>query len=74
MTVNVGLARVFALAGSSSNQTLRLALNVDNLFDRKYLNTGFTDYTAPGQPTGTPFIRGIYAAPRAVTGSVVYGF
>ncbi len=70
MVVNAGVSRTFGLGGGNSNQTLRVGLNVDNLFDRRYLNTGFTDTDV----NGNNFVRGIYAAPRAITGSVAYGF
>ena len=70
LVVNLGLSRVFGLGAGNSHETLRIGLNVDNVFDRKYLNSGYTDMDA----AGNNFIRGIYAAPRAVTGSVVYGF
>ncbi len=69
MIVNAGLSRTIRLG--SANQTLRVGLNVDNLFDRRYLNTGYTDNA---DFSGQNFVRGIYAAPRAVTGSVAYGF
>jgi len=70
MVVNLGLSRLFVLGAGSGNQTLRVGLNVDNVFDRRYLNTGFTDTDA----AGNNFVRGIYAAPRAVSGNVVYAF
>jgi len=68
--LNLGVSRTFNLAGGSAKQTLRVGLNVDNLFDRRYLNTGYTNTDI----NNNTFVQGIYAAPRAVTGSVVYGF
>ena len=68
--VNLGLSRLFALGSGSSNQSLKVGLNIDNLLDRRYLNTAFTDTDF----NGNPFVRGVYGAPRAISGSVSYGF
>ena len=53
--------KLFMLARRGSR-----AGNVDNLFNRRYLNTALTDTDY----FGNPFVRGIIAPPRRVTGSV----
>jgi len=68
--INVGASKVLVVGGPGSIQTLKLGLNLDNILDRRYLNTAYTDTDA----TGSNFVRGIYAAPRTVTGSFALGF
>ncbi len=68
---NAGVSKTLATGSPSLGKSLRLGLNVDNLFDRHYLITA-TDYGSGTAPGNT--LRGIYAAPRAVTGSVAVDF
>jgi iron complex outermembrane recepter protein len=53
-------------AESGFGQQVRFGLNVDNLLDREYLNTAYTDTDY----FGNDFVRGVVAAPRSITGSV----
>ena len=67
---DVGISRIIELAAASHAKFLKLGLNIDNIFDRRYLNTAFTDTDY----SGNSFVRGIFGAPRTVTGSVSLGF
>lgn len=64
--VNLGISDTPQLADSGFGRTLKVGLNADNLFDRRYLNTAFTDIDY----FGNAFIRGVIAPPRMITGSV----
>ncbi len=64
--VNLGVSDTVALSDSGPLHSVRLGLNLDNLFNRRYLNTAFTDTDY----FGNSFVRGVVAPPRLVTGSV----
>ncbi|MDE2145150.1 MAG: TonB-dependent receptor [Burkholderiales bacterium] len=64
--VNLGLSDTIELPASGPLRTVRLGLNLDNVFNRQYLNTAFTDTDY----FGNAFVRGVVAPPRLVTGSV----
>ncbi|SFS11864.1 Outer membrane receptor proteins, mostly Fe transport [Dyella sp. OK004] len=68
--VNLGVNKTIALDKSGFVKQLKFGLNIDNLFNRRYLNTAFTDTDV----NGNSFIRGIVAAPRSVMGSVAVDF
>jgi len=68
--LGLAVSRALALDAPSTSRTLRLGLNVDNVLDRRYLNTGFSETNI----VGSTYIRGIYAAPRTIAGSVAYTF
>ena len=55
-----------SVCSSNASRPAKIVLNVDNLFNRRYLNTAFTDTDY----VGNPFVRGVIAPPRRVTGSV----
>ena len=63
---DIGVSDTVQFASSGFGHEVRFGLNVDNLFNRHYLNTAYTDTDY----NGNDFIRGIIAAPRSVTGSV----
>jgi iron complex outermembrane recepter protein len=67
---NIGVSDTVRFAESGFGQQVRFGLNVDNLFDRQYLNTAYTDTDY----FGNNFIRGIIAPPRMITGSVDVSF
>ena len=48
------------------NGSVKVGINVDNLFDERYFNEGFTDFTA----TNPNFLRVVVGPPLGVTGSV----
>lgn len=64
--LNLGISDTLQLADSGFGHTVKIGLNVDNLFNRRYLNTALTDTDF----FGNPFVRGVIAPPRMVTGSV----
>lgn len=68
--VNVGISDTIRLRDSGWGRQLRIGLNVDNLLDRQYLNTAYTDTDY----FGNNFIRGVIAPPRTITGSVDIDF
>ena len=68
--LNLGVSKIFDMDPSGFVKHVKLGLNVDNVLDRRYLNTAFTDTDY----NNNNFIRGIIAAPRAVTGSLALDF
>ncbi|RDS80050.1 TonB-dependent receptor [Dyella psychrodurans] len=64
--VNIGISDTVRFAESGFGQQVRFGLNVDNLLDREYFNTAYTDTDY----YGNNFIRAVIAAPRSITGSV----
>lgn len=68
--LNLGVSKVIKLDSPGLPKQFKLALNIDNVFDRRYLNTAFTDT----DNSNNNFVRGIVGAPRAVTGSVSFDF
>jgi|GEM_PF-835561 len=67
---DIGVSDTVQFASSGFGHQVRFGLNVDNVFDRHYLNTAYTDTDY----SGNDFIRGIVAAPRSITGSVDIDF
>lgn len=72
--VNVGIVKVIPVSWGPAN-AVRLALHVDNLFDKKYYSEAETNYRINGE-TSTGLVShvtdfyGITGEPRAVFGSV----
>lgn len=66
---DLGLAKTFSIDGAAL-KSVRLALKVDNLFNKYYLNEAYadTDYS------GNNFIRDVPGAPRSFTGTVSVKF
>jgi iron complex outermembrane receptor protein len=77
--VDIGIAKTLTLDGSAGRRSLRIALNIDNLFDKYYYNEAYTDVTFD-DPTaappiiGAPFVRAVPGAPRSVVGTVSLRF
>jgi iron complex outermembrane recepter protein len=76
---DVGIAKTLSLDGPAGRRSLRIALNVDNLFDKYYYNeastdTTFSDSTAVPPIVGTNFVRAVPGAPRSVVGTVSLRF
>jgi iron complex outermembrane receptor protein len=67
--VDLGVARRLEL-GERFPRSLRLALNVDNLFNRYYYNEAFTDVDV----NNNNFVRAVPGAPRSITGTVDVAF
>jgi outer membrane receptor protein involved in Fe transport len=81
--VDIGIAKTLSLDGSAGRRSLRIALNVDNLFDKYYYNEAVTDTTFSdasatpplvNPPYGVPFVRAVPGAPRSVVGTVSLRF
>jgi iron complex outermembrane recepter protein len=81
--VDIGVAKTLTLDGSAAVRSVRIALNVDNLFDKYYYNEAVTDTTFSDSsatpplvnpPYGVPFIRAVPGAPRSVVGTVSVRF
>ena len=68
--VNIGISDTIRLRDSGFGRQIRVGLNVDNLLDRQYLNTAYTDTDY----FGNSFIRGVIAPPRTITGSIDVDF
>lgn len=64
--VNLGVSDTLQLAESGFGHSVKIGLNLDNVFNRRYLNTAFTDTDY----FGNSFVRGVIAPPRMFTGSV----
>jgi iron complex outermembrane receptor protein len=62
---DLGISKSFDLDGSMLH-SVRLALNVDNLFNKYYLNEAYTDVDY----SGNNFVRGVPGAPRSILGTV----
>ena len=65
--VSVERAATFASLGRRS---LRIALNVDNVFDKYYYNEAYTD----ADFNSNSFVRAVPGAPRSVVGTVSLRF
>ncbi len=77
--VDIGIAKTLNLDGPTGRRSLRIALNVDNLFDKYYYNEAYTDMTfddptAAPPIVGAPFVRAVPGAPRSVVGTVSLRF
>ncbi len=63
---DLSFARTLSLGDSPGFKTLRLALNVDNVFNKYYFNEAFTDVDI----NNNNFVRAVPGAPRLITGTV----
>jgi iron complex outermembrane receptor protein len=63
--VDIGLAKTLEFPGSRL-RSVRIALNVDNLFNKYYFNEAFTDVDF----NGNNFVRAVPGAPRIIIGTV----
>ena len=70
VVVNLGIAKTIPLEDAGALHGVRLGLNLDNLFDRHYLTSAFTDQDV----NGNDFVRGSVAAPRSIMGSASFTF
>ncbi|MBU6501864.1 MAG: TonB-dependent receptor, partial [Burkholderiales bacterium] len=67
---NLGISDTLRPVATGFGKSVKLSLNLDNLFNRRYLNTAFTDTDF----SGNSFVRGVSAPPRMITGSVDVAF
>ncbi|MDB6084431.1 MAG: TonB-dependent receptor [Gammaproteobacteria bacterium] len=68
--VDMGIAKIISLDGPAGLRSLRIALNVDNLFDKYYYNESYTD----ADFNSNSFVRAVPGAPRSVVGTVSLRF
>jgi iron complex outermembrane receptor protein len=68
--VNIGAAKTLDLQGAAGFKSLRIALNLDNLFDKYYFNEAYTDF----DNNGNSFVRAVPGAPRIIAGTVSVRF
>jgi iron complex outermembrane receptor protein len=66
VVVDLGAWKTFDVHDMGRNGSVRVGVNVDNLFNRLYFNEGFTDF----DNNGRQFLRPVVGAPLSVTGSV----
>jgi len=67
---DIGIAKTLNLDGPTGRRSLRIALNVDNLFDKYYYNEAYTD----ADFNSNSFVRAVPGAPRSVVGTVSLRF
>jgi outer membrane receptor protein involved in Fe transport len=67
---DIGIAKTVNLDGTTGVRSLRIALNVDNLFDKYYYNEAYTD----ADFNSNSFVRAVPGAPRSVVGTVSLRF
>jgi outer membrane receptor protein involved in Fe transport len=69
--INIGIAKdVQFRAMGGKTGSARFAINVDNLFDKRYFTEAFTD----SDFSGNSFVRAVVGAPRSITGSITFRF
>lgn len=64
--VDLGLSKTIELDHAAGFRSMRIGLNVDNLFDKYYLNEAYTDTDF----SGNSFVRGVPGAPRIIIGTI----
>jgi iron complex outermembrane receptor protein len=67
---DLGASRTLNWDGSWGVRSLRLALNVDNLFNKYYYNEAYTDTDV----NSNSFVRAVPGAPRSIAGTVSVQF
>jgi iron complex outermembrane receptor protein len=70
--VDLGASKTFQIEAMGRSGALKLGINVDNLFDKRYFNEARTDFDNQNPPN--TFLRPVVAAPLSVTGSVTATF
>jgi outer membrane receptor protein involved in Fe transport len=66
VVVDLGVAKRFSVQTMGRSGSVKIGINVDNLFDERYFNEAFTDT----DNMGNSFLRPVVGAPLGVTGSI----
>jgi iron complex outermembrane receptor protein len=69
--VDLGVSKTMPFGDNAEGRTVKLAVNVDNLFDKTYFTEAFNSDANFG---GDGFVHAVVGAPLSVTGSVTLKF